>query len=60
MNVVCDGCNNSYDLPDNRLPTGRVVTFSCPSCKEKVTLDLREPEAEETEDVSNKIVFKIN
>lgn len=52
MNVVCDNCSSSYDLPDNRLPMGKVVSFPCPSCKSKLTLDLRE-------DVqSDKIVFK--
>jgi HD-like signal output (HDOD) protein len=58
MKVVCQGCDNSYDLPDSRLPVGRLVTFSCPSCKEKVTLDLREPVEEENDDTDEKIVFK--
>ncbi len=58
MNVVCKSCNNTYDLPDNRLPMGRVVTFSCPTCKEKITLDLREPDPDEQNDASDKIVFK--
>jgi HD-like signal output (HDOD) protein len=61
MNVVCQNCKNSYELPDNRLPVGRVVTFSCPGCKKKVTLDLRDPAPdapEEPEESSNKIVFK--
>ena len=39
-------------------PWGRVVTFSCPACKEKVTLDLREPEATVPGETSSKIVFK--
>ena len=37
---------------------GRVVTFSCPTCKEKITLDLREPDPDEQNDASDKIVFK--
>ncbi len=59
MNVACNACNRSYDLPDNRLPIGRVVSFPCPACKNKITLDLREPaKAKSEEDNSDKIVFK--
>lgn len=57
MNIVCNSCNSSYDLPDDRLPTGRVVTFACPSCKGKVTLDLRNKN-ESDEESSEKIIFK--
>ncbi|MCP4746942.1 MAG: HDOD domain-containing protein [Desulfobacteraceae bacterium] len=41
MLVLCDNCEKSYNLPDNRLPQGKVVSFPCPSCKEKISLDLR-------------------
>lgn len=63
MNVSCSSCNSSYDLPDERLPMGRVVSFPCPACKNKLTLDLREPEiADEPEtkqnDASDRVVFK--
>ena len=59
MNVACKSCNSSYDLPDSRLPKGRVVSFPCPSCKSKITLDLREPENSElAEDGSNRLIFK--
>lgn len=59
MNVACNACNSSYDLPDNRLPKGRVVSFPCPACKNKITLDLREPaEPEPGDDNSDKIIFK--
>lgn len=64
MNIACKNCNSTYDLPDNRLPVGKVVSFPCPSCKNKVTLDLREPEPESAvpdgsdSDGSDKAVFK--
>lgn len=59
MNIECNNCNSAYDLPDDRLPMGKVVSFPCPSCKNKVTLDLREPGPEAMEDESSdKIVFK--
>jgi HD-like signal output (HDOD) protein len=59
MNIACNSCNNTYDLPDSRLPKGRVVSFPCPSCKNKITLDLRIPDetADETED-SDRVIFK--
>ncbi|MGD8835075.1 MAG: HDOD domain-containing protein [Desulfobacteraceae bacterium] len=47
MNVACHSCNNSYNLPDDRLPVGKVVSFPCPACKSKVTLDLRQPDEPE-------------
>lgn len=61
MNIACKNCNSTYDLPDNRLPVGKMVSFPCPSCKNKVTLDLREPEPEPESavpDESDKLVFK--
>jgi HD-like signal output (HDOD) protein len=59
MNVACSSCQSTYDLPDNRLPKGRVVSFPCPSCKNKITLDLREPEETAADkDDSDRLVFK--
>lgn len=59
MNVACSSCKSTYDLPDNRLPKGRVVSFPCPSCKNKITLDLREPEEPAADnDDSDRLIFK--
>ncbi|MEJ2158785.1 MAG: HDOD domain-containing protein [Desulfobacteraceae bacterium] len=67
MNIACKSCNSAYDLPDNRLPMGKVVSFPCPACKSKVTLDLREPASEpespdatteSVPDSTDKVVFK--
>lgn len=58
MNVDCNSCGKSYNLPDERLPQGRVVKFPCPACKSKVTLDLRSPEEQEASSDSDKQVFK--
>ncbi|MBI5062933.1 MAG: HDOD domain-containing protein, partial [Desulfatitalea sp.] len=50
-------------MPDDRLPHGKVVSFPCPSCKGKITLDLRQQEevlveAVPAEESSDRRVFK--
>jgi HD-like signal output (HDOD) protein len=42
MKVECENCSKSFELPDDRLPSGKKVSFPCPACKSKITLDLRE------------------
>jgi len=50
MKVECHHCGKSFQLPDDRLPTGKKVSFPCPVCKSKITLDLRvPPETEPTQ-----------
>ena len=64
MKVECDNCDKSFNLPDDRLPTGKKVSFPCPGCKSKITLDLRvnavqapEPSAAQTDDAAGKVVY---
>jgi HD-like signal output (HDOD) protein len=63
MKVECDNCNKSFELPDDRLPTGKKVSFPCPACKSKITLDLSvgaEPEPQPeiaAADDSGKVVY---
>ena len=45
MNVECQTCAKAFELPDDRLPSGKKVSFPCPGCKSKITLDLRVPPA---------------
>ena len=53
MKVECDNCDKSFELPDDRLPSGKKVSFPCPACKSKITLDLRvQPEPEEEPSVT--------
>jgi HD-like signal output (HDOD) protein len=42
MKVECENCGKVITLPDDRLPTGKKVSFPCIACKSKITLDLRE------------------
>ncbi|PIE67208.1 MAG: hypothetical protein CSA23_04995 [Deltaproteobacteria bacterium] len=64
MKVECGNCDKSFNLPDDRLPHGKKVSFPCPGCKSKITIDLREkPEAEppppimKPKDKSGKVVY---
>ncbi len=49
MKVECADCGKAFELPNNRLPTGKKVSFPCPGCKSKITLDLREKPEPATE-----------
>jgi HD-like signal output (HDOD) protein len=42
MRVACNNCSKAFELPDDRLPAGKKISFPCPGCKSKITLDLRE------------------
>jgi len=53
MKVECINCQKVYNIPDERLPMGKKVAFSCPNCKERISLDLRsKPEQEVPSPVS--------
>jgi HD-like signal output (HDOD) protein/DNA-directed RNA polymerase subunit RPC12/RpoP len=58
MNIACNNCDKSYNLPDERLPQGRVVNFPCPVCKSKIILDLRSSEKRQGPSARDKQVFK--
>ncbi|GAB6909021.1 putative signal transduction protein [Desulfosarcina cetonica] len=49
MRIECESCGKTLDLPDNRLPSGKKVSFPCPGCKSKITIDLRVKTAPEPE-----------
>ena len=62
MKVECENCSKAFELPDDRLPTGKKISFPCPGCKSKITLDLREkPEPTQPDatpdDSKGKVVF---
>lgn len=39
MTVTCPSCNASLNIPDDRVPKGKVVTAACPRCKGPITID---------------------
>ena len=54
MEVRCDNCGITLNIPDKKILRGRQIVVSCPKCKKKLLIDTRskkqdipQPEAEE-------------
>lgn len=41
MKIECQSCHKKYEVPDDRLPLGKEVSFPCQACKQTIKLDLR-------------------
>lgn len=41
MKIKCTGCSKVYNIPEERLPFGEIVSFPCPACKAIIQIDLR-------------------
>jgi predicted Zn finger-like uncharacterized protein len=39
MEVTCDQCKTTLNVPDDKIPKDRVIRISCPKCKNKITID---------------------
>lgn len=39
MRAECPSCHKVFEIPDDRLPEGKEITFPCPDCKGSITLD---------------------
>jgi CheY-like chemotaxis protein len=37
MKVTCESCQKAINVPDEKIPPGKSITFACPSCKSKIT-----------------------
>lgn len=44
MEIVCEGCNSKFVVPDEKIPKDKIVKIRCPKCGEKIVL---EPETKE-------------
>lgn len=38
MEVTCSSCDKKINIPDGKIPKGQAFSFSCPSCKDKITI----------------------
>ena len=41
MKVKCPNCDKVYNVPDERLPSGKKIALRCPACKGAIKVDLR-------------------
>jgi HD-like signal output (HDOD) protein len=41
MKFACNSCRNSYTIPDDKLPGGKILAFPCPDCGTRIEIDLR-------------------
>ncbi len=39
MQVVCDSCQKSMNIPDEKLPKDQAFSITCPGCKNKIKVD---------------------
>ena len=42
MDVTCKACGATLNIPDEKLPSQRAVSITCPRCKGKIRIDPRE------------------
>lgn len=50
MEIVCQSCESKFRIPDEKIPEGKIATFPCPKCKERIKVKRPEPEPEATVD----------
>jgi putative nucleotidyltransferase with HDIG domain len=43
MRIQCSHCQRSYNLPDERLPSGRRLTLHCPACRQTIRVEVPAP-----------------
>ena len=41
MNIVCEQCQGKFKISDEKLPKGQIFSLKCPSCKNKISIDMR-------------------
>ncbi len=45
MEITCEHCETTLDIPDEKIPQDQVVRISCPKCKSKISIDTRKRHA---------------
>ena len=40
MRVYCSNCGKVFNIPDERLPLGKMISFPCPGCTGTINIDL--------------------
>lgn len=47
MKVECPTCHAAYNIPDERLSSGKKIAFPCPACKGTIQIDLESGSADD-------------
>lgn len=42
MQLTCEHCSKSFDLPEHKVPGGQKLRFACPACGEKNVVNLKQ------------------
>ena len=50
MDVVCNECQGSFKIPDEKVPKGKSFSIACPKCKHKISVDPRPAESSAAEE----------
>ncbi|OQY13737.1 MAG: hypothetical protein B6I31_00550 [Desulfobacteraceae bacterium 4572_19] len=49
MNVVCNNCQSRFNIPSDKIPSGTKTSFTCPKCKNTITINKTVNHASEPE-----------
>lgn len=42
MNIICKQCKSKFKIPGEKVPKNQILTFLCPKCKSKISVDTRQ------------------
>jgi predicted Zn finger-like uncharacterized protein len=45
MQINCEQCKSRFNIPDEKIPEGKVSSLRCPKCKNTLTIDTTKPES---------------
>jgi HD-like signal output (HDOD) protein len=48
MKIQCESCGKVYNIPDERIPSDKKISFPCPSCKGIIHIDIKPVTPKET------------
>ncbi|OPL15786.1 MAG: hypothetical protein AVO38_09720 [delta proteobacterium ML8_D] len=40
MDIICTGCNRHYKIAEEKLPSSKVASFTCPNCKKRIKIEV--------------------